>query len=393
MNIIKALCLTGLILQGLACTRQGEDTGTVTVFSAQENGYDNYRIPALIKAKDGTLLAFAEGRKHRSDAGDIDLVCKRSTDGGRTWSAQQVVWDDGGNTCGNPCPVLDEKTGTLWLLMTHNLGKDGEKAIIRGTGTASRTVWASSSTDNGLSWSAPREITRQVKNPAWGWYATGPGIGIQVRQGPHQGRLVIPADYSYADSTGDGKVDYQYGSCSFFSDDDGASWRLGGTIAPKMNECQVAEIPGTGGVLMMNMRSYRKRHCRAVALSHDGGESWTPARDAPQLTEPVCQGSFIAYLGKRSADPSCLVFLNPADSTKRRKMTLKASFDGGESWPVSRLLHEGPAAYSSLTELPDGNIGALYEAGAVDPYESIVFQIIRSKDLFSSRPQSVKKSQ
>lgn len=364
---------------------------TVVVFRAGDNGYDNYRIPSVITAKDGTLVAFAEARKSMGDAGDIDLVCKRSADGGKTWSAQQVIWDDGANTCGNPCPVVDRNTGMILLLMTHNLGTDREKAIIRGTSKESRTVWICESTDNGASWSVPREMTGEVKDPSWGWYATGPGIGIQMLHGPHRGRLVIPADFSYRDTSAAGAVSYQYGSCSFYSDDEGKTWHPGGTITPKVNECQVAELPGRTGTLMMNMRSYFGRHCRAVATSPDGGGHWSAPVDAPGLIEPVCQASFLLYLG-RSRRKDCLLFLNPASATSRSNMTLRASFDRGRSWSQGKVLYSGPSAYSSITELPSGDIGTLYEAGVKSPYEYIVFQTIKPYELFQGSARKVKKN-
>lgn len=387
-------CMGLAFLGGSAATANpvAPPKDSVVVFRAGEDGYDNYRIPALITAKDGTLIAFAEGRKHFSDAGDIDLLCKRSTDGGKKWGTQQVVWDEGENTCGNPCPVLDIKTGTIWLLMTHNLGSDHEKEIIRGTSQQSRTVWVCHSEDNGLRWSAPREITSEVKDAAWGWYATGPGIGIQILHGPHAGRLVIPADFSYRDAASGDKNLYQYGSCSFYSDDHGASWHPGGTITPKVNECQLAEVPGKKGILMMNMRSYFGRNYRAVSISRDGGQHWTPPQDAPELIEPVCQASFLLYQGRSRHVRACLLFLNPASTRSRRNMTLRASFDRGRSWPVKKVLYAGPSAYSSLTELPSGDIGALYEAGEDKPYESIVFQIIKPDDLFQKAGRKVKKN-
>jgi sialidase-1 len=167
------------------------------VFVSGHDGYHTYRIPAVIRAKNGTLLAFCEGRKSAgSDSGDIDLLLKRSTDDGRTWSAQQVVWDDAANTCGNPCPVLDETTGTLWLLLTHNLGTDRERDIAARTAKGTRTVWVASSRDHGLKWTKPVDITSATKDPSWTWYATGPGVGIQIKSGPHAGRLVIPCDHN-----------------------------------------------------------------------------------------------------------------------------------------------------------------------------------------------------
>ncbi len=155
-------------------------------------------FPALIVTSNQTLLAFCEGRKNSaSDTGDIDLLLKRSTDGGKTWSEPQVVWDDGPNTCGNPCPVVDETTGTIWLLLTHNPGDTGEARIMEGKPGGTRTVWLSRSTDDGKTWTPPVDITASTKDPSWGWYATGPGVGIQIQHGPHRGRLVIPCDHSF----------------------------------------------------------------------------------------------------------------------------------------------------------------------------------------------------
>src|SRR5262245_20964667 len=145
------------------------------VFIAGADGYHTYRIPSLIVTTKGTVLAFCEGRKRgRGDAGDIDLLLKRSSDGGQTWSDSQVVWDDGDNTCGNPCPVVDRDTGTIWLLLTQNLGVDTEAQIIDQTSRGTRTCWISRSSDDGQTWAKPIEITRDVKRPDWTWYATGP---------------------------------------------------------------------------------------------------------------------------------------------------------------------------------------------------------------------------
>src|SRR5579885_941079 len=154
------------------------------VFVAGKDGYHTYRIPSLLVTKKGTLLAFCEGRKSSSsDSGDIDLLLRRSFDGGKTWGKTQVVWDDGANTCGNPCPVLDARTGTVWLLLTHNLGSDTEAQIVSRTGKGTRTVWVTRSDDDGATWARPVEITRAVKRPDWTWYATGPGVGIQTKSG------------------------------------------------------------------------------------------------------------------------------------------------------------------------------------------------------------------
>jgi sialidase-1 len=362
--------LAGIVLHGAtAAELQQQD-----VFVAGKDGYHTYRIPALIVTTNKTLLAFCEGRKHsRSDTGDIDLLLKRSTDGGKTWGARQVVWDDGPNTCGNPCPVVDEQTGTIWLLLTHNPGNMREAQIKVREPSGTRTVWVSRSDDDGKTWSAPADITSSTKDPAWGWYATGPGVGIQIRHGPHRGRLVIPCDHSYhrTDSTGD-KAGVEAGSHVIYSDDHGETWKLGGAARPQMNESQVVELADGKGTLLLNMRTTSKTNRRGQSLSHDGGQTWTAPEFQPQLVEPRCQASFLRYNWPTENGPGRILFSNPA-GIGRTNLTVRISLDDGKTWPVARTLYQGPSAYSCLTVLPDGSIGCLYERGRRNPYEQITF--------------------
>jgi sialidase-1 len=325
------------------------------VFVARTHGYHTYRIPSLLVTPRGTLLAFCEGRKNGSgDAGDIDVLLRRSADQGKTWQNLLLVWDNGANTCGNPCPVVDRTTGTIWLLLTHNLGSDTEAQIIAGKSKGRRTVWVSRSTDDGITWSTPVEITEAVRKEDWTWYATGPGTGIQTRSG----RLVIPCDNIVAGSK-------RRQAHVIYSDDHGKTWQLGGVVGPDCNECQVVEL--RDGRLMLNIRSYRGQNRRLVAHSKDGGLTWSDPVADPALIEPVCQASLT-----RLPDGRALLFSNPA-SKKRENLTVRLSTDDGRTWPVARTLHAGPAAYSCLAVLPDGSIGCLYERGAKGPYEAIVF--------------------
>jgi sialidase-1 len=327
------------------------------LFTASDDGYHTFRIPALIVTRAGTVLAFCEGRKaSRSDHGDIDLVMRRSTDGGRTWSEAVVIAEDGTNTVGNPCPVVDRKTGRIWLPLTWNLGTDSEKQILAGTSQRSREVWIIHSDDDGVTWSEPKNITADVKPADWRWYATGPGCGIQLASG----RLVIPCDHILA-----GPV---HRSHVIYSDDSGISWQLGGVVGDGYNECQVAER--ADGSLLLNMRSYKKQNLRGIAVSEDAGKTWSAPVEDAALVEPVCQASLIALDAPSKDSKRRILFANPA-STQREQMTVRLSHDDGDTWPHQRLLHAGPSAYSALAQLPSGEILCLYERGEKGPYEML----------------------
>jgi sialidase-1 len=326
------------------------------IYVSGEGGYDTYRIPALVVSAQGTVLAFCEGRKSgRGDSGNIDLLLRRSHDHGKTWDAVRVIVDDDDNTCGNPAPVVDRDSGAILLVFTKNRGTDTEAQILRAVAPP-RTVWVTRSTDNGESWSVPEEISAQARRHDWRWYATGPGHGIQLASG----RLVIPCNHSRAPDTA------TWHSHLIYSDDRGDTWHIGGIHDGYTNESTVLEL--NDGRLYQNMRNYRGTNRRAYAFSDDHGLTWSPVQEDAALVEPVCQASSLHIPGP----PETVLFSNPA-STKRERLTVRASFDACATWPASLVLHDGPAAYSDLALLADGRIGCLYERGSEHPYETITF--------------------
>jgi sialidase-1 len=333
------------------------------VYQPGEEGYSRYRIPAVVQTKQGTLLAFCEGRTG-GDSGPIDLVLKRSSDNGQTWGPLQVVWDDGDNTCGNPCPVVDQQTGTIWLLMTWNLGTDHERAIMDGTSKDLRHVYVTHSKDDGLTWATPTKISDTTRRSHWRWYATGPGNAIQLTRGAHAGRLLIPANHSDHDNQG-----HPYRSHVIYSDDHGETWELGGIQQDKTNESAIVEL-GDGSVLHA-MRSYHGKNRRAMAISENGGETWGDVYLDDALDTPVCQASIVRYSWPNEASDgkSRILFASPRGK-ERSQMTVWMSYDEGKTWPIHKLIDPGSAAYSNLIPLANDHIGLLYER---DNYRSITF--------------------
>lgn len=351
------LVFTALIAAPGAST----DALTMTdVFVAGENGYHTYRIPAIVQSRAGTLLAFCEARRDgRGDTGQIDLVLKRSTDHGATWSAMQVVGTADAFTTGNPAPVVDRDSGTIWLLITRNHADAHEGKIQDGTAPP-RSAWITRSTDDGETWADLKDISGQARRDDWRWYATGPVHGIQLISG----RLLIPCNHS------DGKEWSDNYSHVIYSDDHGETWTIGGVNQSRTNESTVVEL--VDGRIYRNMRNYRDTHRRAVDISEDGGETFANLRDDDELIEPVCQASVVRYSTEENSDANRILFSNPA-SEKRENMTIRMSLDETETWPVAKTLWAGPAAYSDLVTLRDGTIGCLFERGKDNPYERITF--------------------
>jgi sialidase-1 len=317
------------------------------LFKAGADGYMSYRIPVLVVTKAGTVLAFCEARKlPGTDQGPIDTVLRRSRDGGRTWDAMEMVAAGGDDTLGNPCPVVDEPSGTVFLALTRNDGRDTEEAIRRGTSRQPRTVWMCHSADDGRTWTKPEDISRTTRQANWGWYSTGPDNGIQLRSG----RLVVPCHHSIAPEPGG------YGDV-IISDDHGLTWRVGGDVGNFVGENAVVEL--ADGRLLMNARPHG--HHRSISYSSDAGETWGPVAEDAGLPDPGCQGTLVRYSLTPASRRNRLLFCNPNSLKKREHLTVRLSYDEGQTWPVAREIEPNRAGYSSLAALADGSVGCFYE--------------------------------
>lgn len=338
------------------------------VFKSGENGYKCYRIPAIVQSTKGTLIAFAEGRVNGSgDHGNLDIVARRSTDGGKTWGDLIIVQDDGNNQCGNPAPVVDRKSGRIFLLSCGSTASEG--AVMDGK--ASREIYLQYSNNDGRTWSKRINISTQAKKQDWRWYATGPCSGIQIMQGKHKGRLVIPANHS--DSA------RQYQAHCIYSDDSGKTWKIGDSAEAGSNESQIAELGPDSLVHNMRMQTHGKG-LRTTRTSNDGGATWTPLEHDSNLPCPVCQAS----VARDYATPHTLYFSNPAAIPRSRKgMTIRTSTDGGQTWPYAKTVYTGPSGYSNLIILAPGKVGILFEGGIHDLCEGIAFRSFNKSALLT----------
>jgi sialidase-1 len=346
-----------------------------TLFKAGENGYPNYRIPALLALPGNKIIVFCEGRflnnETNSDSGAINIVARTSLDGGKTFGPQRLIAKDGENTVGNPCPVYDKDTGTIWLFLTGNDGTISEADIIANKGR--RRVLVMHSEDLGETWSAIEDMTGTLSRANWTWYATGPCHGLRTKSG----RLVIPCDHIVYPLVG-GTVHQSYSSHIVYSDDHGKTWHIGGDLSATTNECCAAE--SKDGLLYITLRRVPGNGQRGFSLSEDGGASWKPAADTG-IPDPTCQASVIAgpVAGKDGFYP--LYLTNASHPKERRDLTLRTSYDGGKTWPDKRIVEEGFSAYSDLAIIDKDHLAVFYEAGGSEqePYSEIVFTILDLK--------------
>ncbi len=320
------------------------------VFQAGTDGYFLFRIPTIIRTPSNSLLAFCEARlESGADRGNKDVVLKQSTDEGKTWSAVQIVvdhktfasrWTGLYIAVGNMTPVVDQFNDTIWLLFSVD-ANDGQTHAI--------TVWVTHSSDSGVTWTIPTEITSEVMVSAWDEHFEGPVHAIQLANG----RLLVPS-YHRITSTP------FHHSHVIYSDDHGATWKLGGVVyGLYTNEATLVQL--LDGRILMSMRSSSTTNLqRPFALSTDFGERWSTIRVAPDIPESFCQASMIRFSDQFSQDHNLLLFSSPA-GPDRTNMLIRLSYDEGQTWPIGKSVYPGKVAYSDLVMLPDSTVGLLYE--------------------------------
>ena len=353
MKKLKNLFIALLALTSCGPTELPNEAERASLFQMEEAGSKYYRIPALVKASDGALVAVAD---KRGDAlGDlpniITIVSKRSTDGGKTWSDMSIVAQ--GDTVakcgyGDAVVIADEKRGNLVAVFSGNNGlwHSHESNLIR--------TYASISKDNGKSWGKVTDITDQVYGGIYGegtrhGLFTGSGSGVQLKHGPHAGRIMLVVAARNDAVWGGTMSNY-----AVYSDDGGITWHTSKTPAcTNGDEAKVVEL--SNGNVLMSIRNRAKGH-RLFSTSTDGGETWSEPKLNTTILDPACNGDIIAYT----------LHSLPASPTTRENVTVYISSDNGETWQAKRRIFNGYSAYSSLQVLEDGTIGIIVEEGKWD---------------------------
>ena len=355
---------------------------------ALRKGYDDgvhtSRIPALTTTPKGTLLAVYDmrRRKRRDLQEDIDIGLSRSTDGGQTWEPVRVIMDMGEygelpqeqNGCSDPGIVVDQNTGEIFCAAVWMWGKLGKHQWVDDGSEPGYEIGKSAqflmvrSKDDGLTWTKPENMTRQLKKAEWILLAPSPQAGITLRDGT----VVMPGEGRDAE-------DRRF-STLIVSRDHGANWTVGTPSAVDNNECQVVELDD--GSILLNARSERPIMLRSVWVTDDLGQTWKPHEThRKSLIEPNCNGSLLRFDYQEDGEPKhVLLFANPHSQTGRVHHSIQVSFDEGRTWPEEYrlLLDEGRGnGYPSMTRIDDSHVGIVYEGSQAH----VVFQKVSLNEL------------
>ncbi len=381
--LIAAIPAISLLLPTFLAVAE-ESKPMVTVYSDGDAGYPRFRIPVLVALDNGTLLAFAEGRRPRfagqhDDHAENDIVLRRSTDSGETWTAVQVVATMGGDSLNDPCVVVLPDSGRILLMyqrfpqgyharrMAH-----ADMATLGYDGRRNTQTFLTHSDDEGVSWSTPREITRSVRS-ADAISVGSPGVGIVLQRGRHAGRVLLPLYEVIPLEDAPGEERYWRNRVAI-SDDEGVTWRLGERVPIDGlegygNECQIVEK--ANGDIRMNARLQTDANRLARSISRDGGETWSLMEEEPGLVTTPCMASLIAY--PVNEDAVWLLASLPNSTEGRENGALFVSRDNGATWSFGKTIYPDGFAYSSLAVLPDGRVGCLFERG---PYEYLSYRTL-----------------
>jgi len=393
MKLNRLTLLSALLLAPVAALHGDDVTGgrvDSIPFVGGKEGYAVYRCPTLAVSTNGTVLAFCEGRVNsHKDEDDMDVVLKRSKDGGRTWGPLQVLANDGKNPCKNQCPVV-LPSGRILLVWLWNKWIPSEKD------RTTREVFVMHSDDDGVTWSKPRNITASVYQPEWKWYGTGPCHAIVKRSEPHKGRIIVPARHNTRQT--------HMVSHVIYSDDNGETWHIGGSV-PRLQttECTVVEL--SNGDLMLNSRNQNdSEHHRVVSISTNGGVTFTKTWLEQALVEPRgCQASLLFRSLNPATGKGNILFSNPANATVRSDGTLKLSEDDGYTWTRAFRYARKPApnftGYSDIAVMPDGSVGILHEGGDLrqadskkERYDEVGFIVVPFAEIRTPLPTTPTKA-
>jgi sialidase-1 len=331
------------------------------VFVSGQNGYHTYRIPAVEAAPDGSIIALAEARKYNADdpgfgKQEIDLVYKRSTNNGASWSPMTVLEHAGEFwSAANPATLVDRTNGRLWVFYLRS--RPGCSTDTSRPGTDDLQTIARWSDTSGQTWSEPVDLTtagRDLNDKAWRVSVPGPGGAIQTRTG----RLIVPM------------WKMPSGNFAVFSDDHGRTWQRSQFVPGKQggDENQIVEL--ADGRLLMDIRQNSGPH-RWLAESADGGRTWAEPRPGLTVTPVMCAIERFT-LKTAGDDGDCIIWTAPK-GPERRRLVIRSSDDEGKSFANERLISDDYAAYSDLTILQDKTIGILWERGVERGYQRITF--------------------
>ncbi|MDZ7636864.1 MAG: sialidase family protein [Bryobacterales bacterium] len=346
-----------ILLTTLAPLARGRSSAMqkTDLFTSGADGVHTYRIPALLETPDGVLLAVADARHVSSSdlPGRISLVMRKSSDSGLSWTPAETLASTQNGGVGDASLLLDAR-GRVWCFFAYGPPGIGFRTAKPGgvSGPEVLQVHALVSADGGRTWSPPRDLTPQIKDPSWhACFATSGTHFVTA-----SGRLLLPLVVL----DGEKKMTTR----NAYSDDHGNTWRTGSAVAPDTDESKAVEV--AAGTVMQNVRNGDRR---LVGLSRDGGATFAETYHDTALPDPSCNAGFARY---RHGSHDLLLFTNAA-SQKRENLTLRASADRSRTWRATTVLHPGPAAYSTVVQLRDGSIGVLYECGETSPYERITF--------------------